>query len=94
MDEELSYVSSSPLLATRKKDVKLQDEVDFPTLLKIGEMLSAQIESYATTDRLTIDETNFTVKEQLAINKAISMHLTELKATVDSGIKNVKEKYE
>ena len=94
MDEELNYVSSSPLVETRKPEVKAQDERDISTLVKVQKMLEAEIKAYGLTDRLTIDETHFTVKQQLAMNKSIALSLNEIKLTLDSAITNVKEKYE
>ena len=94
MDEELNYVSSSPLVATQPQAVKPQDEIDMPTLKRVQKMLAAEIAARKTTDRLTVDETHFTVKEQLAMNQEIAHALTEIKLTVDSVINNIKEKYE
>lgn len=94
MDEELSYVSSSPLVETAKPKVKAQDERDISTLKKVQKLLEDEINAYSLTDRLTIDETNFTVKQQLAMNKSIALSLKEIKLTVDSAINNVREKYE
>lgn len=92
-NEELAYVSSSPLVDTQRPVVKIQDEVDMPTLAKVQKMLLDQITAYNSADRLTIDETNFTVKQQLAINKSVATDLKEIKLMVDSAINNVKEKY-
>lgn len=93
-DEELGYVSSSPLLDTRKPEPKVQDEVDLPTLKKVQKLLAKEIAARKSTDRLTVDETHFTVKQQLAMNQEIAHHLTEIKLTVDSAINNIREKYE
>lgn len=94
MDEELNYVSSSPLVETKKPEVKAQDERDISTLKKVQRLLQDEINAYSLTDRLTIDETHFTVKQQLAMNKSIALSLNEIKLTVDAAINNVKEKYE
>lgn len=93
-NEELDYVSSSPLIETRKPEPMVQDEVDISTLKKVQKLLQAEIDAYNLTDRLTIDETHFTVKQQLAMNKSIALSLKEIKQTVDSAITSVKEKYE
>ena len=94
IEEELGYVSSSPLVATQKPAPKAQDEKDISTLNKVSKMMEAEIAAYASVDRLTIDETNFTVKQQLAMNKSIAISIKEFKLTVDSAINNVREKYE
>jgi hypothetical protein len=93
-DEELGYISSSPLVATQKTEATPQDERDLSTLKKVQGMLAKEIEARKTTDRLTLDETIFTVKEQVALNKEIAIILGEIKLTVDTAINNVKEKYE
>lgn len=92
--EELPLISSSPLLATQAKQTVPQDEIDLPTLKRVQRTLEKQIESYKTIDRLTVDEKDFTVKQQLAINQSIRFHLTELKLLVDTAIDNIREKYE
>ena len=92
--EELPLISSSPLLATEAKKTVPQDEIDLPTLKRVQRTLEQQIESYKTIDRLTVDEKDFTVKQQLAINQSIRFHLTEIKLLVDSAIDNIREKYE
>jgi hypothetical protein len=93
MEEELAYVSSSPLVETQKPAVKAQDERDISTLKKVQRMFEEEIAARKTTDRLTIDETNFTVKQQLAMNQEVANILGRFKLTVDSAINNVKEKY-
>ena len=93
MDEELAYVSSSPLVETQKPKVKPQDERDISTLKKVQGMMADEIAARKTTDRLTIDETNFTVKQQLAMNQEVARIISEFKQTVDSAINNVREKY-
>lgn len=93
MDEELDYVSSSPLVDTKKPEPKAQDEKDISTLKKVQRMLEDEIAARKTTDRLTVDETHFTVKQQLAMNQEVVVILNGFKLTVDSAINNVKEKY-
>ena len=94
MDEELPLISSSPLLDTAPVPPKPQDEVDLPTLKRVQQMLDEQIASYDSVDRLTVDEKELTVVQQLAVSKAIKQHLTEIQVLVDTVITNIKEKYE
>jgi hypothetical protein len=94
MEEELAYVSSSPIVATQKPKAKVQDELDISTLKKVSKMMEEEIAARKTTDRLTIDETNFTVKQQLAMNQEVARIISEFKLTVDSAVNNVREKYE
>lgn len=91
--EELPLISSSPMLATAPEPTKPQDEIDLPTLKRVQRTLAAQIASYSDIDRLTVSENDLTVKQQLAVNKAIKQHLTEVKLLVDTVIDNIKEKY-
>ena len=93
MDEELAYVSSSPLVETAKPKVKAQDEKDLSTLVKVQQVLTERIAAYSTIAYLTADEKHFTVKEQLAINQSIMVNLQEIKLMIDSAITNVREKY-
>ena len=93
MDEELDYVTSSPLVKKKKPEPKAQDEKDISTLKKVQRMLEDEIAARKTTDRLTVDETHFTVKQQLAMNQEVVVILNGFKLTVDSAINNVKEKY-
>ena len=91
--EELPLLSSSPLLTTAPVKTRPEDEKDLPTLKRVQEKLKEQIQSYSTIDRLVVDEKDLSVKEQLAVNKAIVFHLRELELLVDTVIENVKEKY-
>jgi len=94
MDEELPLLSSSPLMATAPAQTKPQDEVDIPTLKRVQAKVNEQLQSYQTIERLVVDEKDLTVKEQLAVNKAISFHLKEIKLMVDTVVDNIREKYE
>lgn len=91
-DEELDYVSSSALLTT-PPETKVEDEVDLPALKQIQKRLAEQIASYASISRLALGDKTFTIEQQLAINKAIVEHLTEMKVLVDTVIDNIREKY-
>ena len=93
-NEELDYVSSSPLIDTKRPEPKAQDERDISTLKKVSKMMAEEIAARKTTDRLTIDETHFTVKQQLAMNQEVVSILNGFKLTVDAAINNVREKYE
>jgi len=94
MEEELPFLSSSPLVTTAPAKVKPQDELDLPALKRIKKILTEQIRSYASIDRLTVEEKDMTLQQQLAVNKAIKLHLTEFKLLVDTVITNVEESYE
>lgn len=91
-DEELPILSSSPMLATAPKKVKSEDERDLPTLIRVQQVLEEETASYESIDRLTVEEKDLTLKEQLAVNKSIKIHLTRLQSMVDTAINDVKEK--
>ncbi len=91
-DEDLDYVSSSPLLGA-PVETNPTDESDLPALEALSVMLQDQINSYSTIDQLDLTDKNFTVEQQLAINKRVQSHLQELKLVIDTVVENVKEKY-
>lgn len=92
--EELPFISSSPLIDTGEKRVKSQDEGDLSTLKKVQAILDENIASYSSIDRLTVEEKDLTVQQQLAVSKAVQAHLIGLKVLIDETITRVKEKYE
>ena len=92
-NEELDYISSSPLLATAPKPVKAKDELDMPALERLAIAIDLTIASYKMTDRLDLSDTNFSIEQQLAMNIGMQTHLIEFKQLVDDTIQTVKEKY-
>lgn len=92
-DEDLDYISSSPLLDT-PVETNTQDEEDLPTLKQVLKLLDAQIEDYKTIDMLNVNDPVFTVAEQLEINNRVVTHLGQLKILVETTIGNIKEKYQ
>jgi len=93
MDEELDYVSSSPLLSV-KPEVKPQDETDFSTLQRIQALLEAKIASYDSISKLNSRHPKLTVDQQLEVAEAVKLDLMEVKQGVDLTIANVQEKYQ
>ena len=93
-EEELDYISSSPLIETENEPVKTQDELDLPTLKAVCLTLEAQIKFYDSVDSLDVGNKNFTVKQQLAVNKRVKLNLEQALTMVQSTIENIKEKYE
>jgi hypothetical protein len=91
-DEELDYISTSPF-STAPVQVKSQDEEDLPTIKRLQKTLQDQITTYETVYTLTVDEKDFTVKQQLANNQQMVLRLKELQAIVDTTINNIREKY-
>ena len=92
-NEELEYISSSPLLDTEPQKAKPQDEFDLPALLAIQKMIDGQIAFYDSIRALTVNESALTVKEQLAVNQNTQANLTQVKALVDTIVTNIREKY-
>lgn len=93
MDEELDYVSSSPLLATAPATTKPQDEIDLPTLKKVQLLMAQQIALCDSNSTLDLKESEFKVKQQVFLNRRLAEKLTEVKLLVDTVIDNIKEKY-
>jgi hypothetical protein len=93
MDEELDYISSSPMTRAIKREVKPQDELDMPTLEKVLLSIDRKIDFHNSLDSLSVSENILSVKEQLAVNQTVVTHLRELKLLVETTINNVKEKY-
>lgn len=81
-------------MATQPNVPKAQDELDMPTLKRVQKIIDEQVASYSSVDRLTVDEKELTVKQQLAVNKSIVAHLSDIKLIVDTVILEIKEKYE
>lgn len=90
-DEEINYVSSSPLIDNKRTKEVIQDERDLPTLRQLQRQLDSDIDSYSRIDRLVLGSKTFSTEQQLAINKAVGSHLGVYKAMVDNAITNVKE---
>ena len=92
MNDELGYLSSTNNSSVQP-EVNLRDEQDLPTLQQIHEYIVNTIPSYDSIESLTLDETTLTVKEQLAVNKSVKMHLENVKMTIEATMENIKEKY-
>lgn len=91
-DEDLDYISSSPLLGG-VVETNIHDEEDVPTLKQVLALIDAQIAAYKTIDTLNLSDPNFTVEEQLEVNSRVVTHLLELKVLVENTLGNIKEKY-
>ena len=91
-DEELGYVSTSPFLSV-PPETKAQDEIDKPTLVRVQDVLQGQIDRYGKVSAFDVGETDFTVKEQLAMAQQMVVHLTELQELIKTTLSNIKEKY-
>lgn len=91
--DELDYVSSSPDLKTVVRSVKPQDETDLPTLKRVLNRLDEYIVSLESIDSLTVDEGQFTVREQLLLNQRSVLLAKELKLLIETTVNDIKEKY-
>lgn len=92
MNEELDYVSSSPLVGA-KRQVVAQDELDLPTLSRVQGLIEEQLRHYTSIASLDPANEVLTVKEQLTVNKHIVQRLGEIKILIDTTIDNVEEMY-
>lgn len=67
------------------------DEADVPALIRLKERLDEYLKLYLTVDALTLDDRNFSIEQQLAVNKRLVAHLRELIMMVETAIQNAKE---
>lgn len=88
--DELSYVSSQPLLVGQET-AKPQDQADLSTLEQVLKLLHDRRAFYESVDSLTLDEKTLTIKQQLAINKKVLIHLQEIEGLVTNTINKVRE---
>lgn len=93
MNDELEYLGTTRG-SSLKRSVNVDDERDLPILKHVQNYVKEQIEARLTIDRLTVDEKDFTVKQQLAINQAVVAVLRELDTGIEDVIQDIKEKYE
>lgn len=90
-NEELAYVSSSPLLETAPVEVSSVDEDNIDTLEAVFKVIKERKDFYQTILALEENSTTFTVKEQLATNKRVVQVLGELESLLAGAISKVKE---
>lgn len=90
-NEDLQYVSSSPLLIDAS-DVLPQDEVDLPALEQVKELLNNRRTYYQSVDSLSLEDKTLSIEQQLSVHKKVLFHIQELETLIDSVITKVKEK--
>lgn len=92
-NEELAYVSSSPLLDTAPVEISSVDEDNIDTLEAVFKVIKERKDFYQTIFALEENNisTTFTVKEQLATNKRVVQVLGELESLLAGAISKVKE---
>lgn len=91
--DELDYLSTATGGFSLRADINRDDERDKPALDFVLAMLDDDIQSYSSIDRLELGEAEFTIKEQLAINKSIQHHLRTYKMTIEKALEDIREKY-
>lgn len=92
-NEDLDYVSSSPLLDTEPPKIKVEDEVDLPILLQLKRMIDQQIANRSNLFAVTVDESVMSVQQQIAVQQAVVDDLSTIKTLIDTTIQDIKEKY-
>lgn len=97
MNDELGYITSSDFEepADASAGVKTQDENDFSTLEYVLNFLQKEVDSYKTIDKLEVRDhkRNFSVAQQLAVNKIVSERLDIARKGVEDTINGIKDKY-
>lgn len=87
----LGYNSSAPDLV--EDDVPTpQDEADVPTLKQIQVVFKKRKAFYNSNAALTVNEEDFTIKQQLAVTQAMVREISNLESLVLTTINKVKEK--
>lgn len=89
--EDLNYVSSQPLFGG-VDEPKPIDEAELSTLEVVLDVLKNRQAYYESIASLSLDDKNFSIAEQLAINKRVLFHIQELEGLVMSTINKIREK--
>ena len=88
-DEELEYRSSAisalAPIAPNSKDVS-----DQGAIAACIELLDNRIAYYDSIDSVGLSESEFKVKSQIALNKKLKFHLSEIRAELVEAIQNVR----
>lgn len=89
MDDELDYRGTqvSPIEPIGPAS---QDIADKGAITAVQELLINRIAYYDSIDSVGLDESDFKIKKQVAINKKVKFHLLELKEVMDETIQNMK----
>lgn len=90
-DEELGYLSTSPMIARKVEKSVIVDERDLPTLKRLKNQISSDIDAYRSIDKIVLGDTVFTVEQQMDINQKLVAHLRHYETMVENGILGVKE---
>lgn len=91
-NEELGYVSSSPMLSVAREQPKPIDEAEISTLEQAFNLLENRRAYYQSVDSLSLEDKTFTMEQQLAINRKVLFHVQELESLLQGTINKVREK--
>lgn len=92
MDDELDYISSSPLVGV-KREIKPEDEAQLPALERVAELLNAQVASYDSVE-LTLARAKvnkLSVENQMVANSQTVKDLLSVKTLVETTISDIRE---
>lgn len=88
----LGYTSSAPDFdLTEKTEVKSEDIDDLTTLQNVKRLITEHKKKYSLITSLSLEDKNFTIEQQLAINREVVSHLQEIEGLVDGVIIKAKE---
>jgi len=88
-DDELEYRSTETSNILAPFAPSPQDVADKGAIKRSLALLENRILYYDSIDSLGTNETPFTVKQQLAINKQVKFHLTEVLAELKEAIESL-----
>lgn len=89
----LGYASSAPDFAFNEEiDVKPEDLADLTILEQVNRLLVDRKKYFQSIESLNLEDANFSIDQQLAINKQVLFHIQELHGLVGGTVKKAKEK--
>lgn len=88
---DLGYASSAPDLI-QIDEPHPKDEADISTLEEVLKLIQNRKAYFRSVDSLALEDKNFNVDQQLAINKRVLFHLQEIEGMVVSTIRKVRDK--
>jgi hypothetical protein len=88
---DLGYASSAPdLIPIDEPHPK--DEAEISTLEEVLALIYNRKQYFQSVDSLSLENKNFNVDQQLAINKQVLFHIQELESKITSVIRKVRAK--
>jgi len=87
----LGYVNSAPSLV-QQDTPHPKDEAEISTLDEVFVLLENRKQYYLAIESLSLDDKNFSVDQQLSINKKVLFHIQELESKIMTVVEKVRAK--